>query len=136
MILSRVLKSLLWMGLISCTSVWSEKAGIESEPSNSNEEMSLFLGGSIKGSLADSCFRSINEVRRVKLVKGNLIGSDYQMQVEKRSPGYLIRLEKDGRVIQLARALKEYEIPLATAALARDHIPDGVNRSAAIQDRF
>lgn len=115
--------------------VYSEKAGIEEGDSNKNQ-MTLFLGGAIAGSLVDSCFRSMNDNRKVKLVRGNLIGSDYQMQVERRSPGFLIRLEKNGHVIQLARALKDYEIPLATAALARDHIPDGVKKSAAIRDRF
>ncbi|MCB1201314.1 MAG: hypothetical protein KDK41_11775 [Leptospiraceae bacterium] len=86
--------------------------------------------------MIDSVFRTVNEERRVKLEKGHLMGSDFQIQIEKRHPGFLVRLEKDGRVIQLARAMTDYELPFAAAVLARDHIPDGLNKTAAIRDQF
>lgn len=55
--------------------------------------------------------------------EADLYGSDYAILYEKVNQGYYIRMEKRGRLIQTARALAEYELPMAAAALARDHIP-------------
>lgn len=85
----------------------------------------LYIGGAISPALKKGCYSSINRERKVPVEEAEDVEhSDYALFYEKISYGYYIRLERKGRVIQTARALSEYELPLAAAALARDHIPE------------
>jgi len=49
---------------------------------------------------------------------------DYQIVIEKKRPGFQVRIEKMGAAIKTARALFDYEVCIAAAAIAREAIED------------
>lgn len=103
----------------------SSKAGsVEASDSKPASRVKVYIGGSISHAAKKSCYSEINRQRSVPVEEVvDLYSSDYAILYEKINQGYYIRVEKQGRLIQTARALAEYELPMAAAALARDHIP-------------
>lgn len=49
---------------------------------------------------------------------------DYQIVIEKKRPGFLVRVEKMGTALKSARALFDYEVCIAAAAISREAISD------------
>lgn len=83
----------------------------------------IYVGGAISINTKEHCYAEINKIRTTPVVEVDLLNSDYAILYEKIAYGYYIRLEKQGRLIKVARALAEYELAMAAAALARDNIP-------------
>ncbi|MDW8306349.1 MAG: hypothetical protein RML34_04700 [Leptospiraceae bacterium] len=127
MILFPVLKYWSWFSIFLLMEIifaqGATKAGGFEEPKAPRKK--VYIGGSISVPLRKACYSSINRERKIPVEEvTELQESEYAIFYEKLSQGYLVRLERRGRVIQTARALLEYELPLAAAALARDHIPE------------
>ncbi|MCS6972128.1 MAG: hypothetical protein NZL89_03810 [Leptospiraceae bacterium] len=71
-----------------------------------------------------SCLRAINRYRMHPLNFPEKGDGDFQIVIEKKSPGYQVRVEKQGTVIKTGRALYDFEVCIAAAAVARDAIAD------------
>jgi len=73
---------------------------------------------------AKSCLSALNRYRKRNLALPEKGDGEYQIIVEKKRPGYQIRVEKMGTTLKTARALYDYEICIAAAAIAREAIDD------------
>ncbi len=72
-----------------------------------------------------SCLKAINRqrVNPLELAEGDYAG-DFQIVVEKKRPGYQVRIERDGTPLRTGRALHEYEVCIAVAVITRETISD------------
>lgn len=74
---------------------------------------------------ARNCLVALNRHRRKRLLaiadKGD---GEFQIVIEKKRPGYQVRVEKQGTPLKTARALYDYEVCIAAAAMAREAIAD------------
>lgn len=73
---------------------------------------------------AASCLAQMNRNRRRPLAFPDKGDGEYQIVVEKKRPGYQVRVEKMGTSLKSARALYDYEICIAAAAITREAIAD------------
>jgi hypothetical protein len=71
-----------------------------------------------------SCLRAINRHRQYPLAFAEKGEGDFQIVFEKKHPGYQVRVEKRGTVLRTGRALHDFEVCIAAAAVARDAIAD------------
>jgi hypothetical protein len=71
-----------------------------------------------------SCLKAINRDRKRMLVIPDKGEGDYQIVIERRRPGFLVRVEKMGTALKSARALFDYEVCIAAAAISREAISD------------
>jgi len=74
--------------------------------------------------MTTSCLNAINRYRQRQLVIPEKGDGDYQIVIEKKRPGYQVRVERMGTAIKTARALFDYEVCIAAAAIAREAIAD------------
>lgn len=74
--------------------------------------------------MATSCLNAINRYRQRQLVIPEKGDGDYQIVIEKKRPGYQVRVERMGTALKTARALFDYEVCIAAAAIAREAIAD------------
>lgn len=76
-------------------------------------------------SAALSCLAALNRYRQKRLLaipeKGE---GEYQIVIEKKRPGIQVRVEKMGTALKTARALFDYEVCIAAAAITREAIAD------------
>ena len=73
---------------------------------------------------ARSCLGAINRDRKRLLAIPDRGEGDYQIVVERKRPGFQVRIEKMGIAIKTARALFDYEVCIAAAAISREAIAD------------
>ncbi|AFM11924.1 hypothetical protein [Turneriella parva] len=73
---------------------------------------------------ATSCLNAINRNRQRQLVIPEKGDGDYQIVIEKKRPGYQVRVERMGTALKTGRALFDYEVCIAAAAIAREAIAD------------
>lgn len=73
---------------------------------------------------ASSCLSQMNRQRRRPLAFPEKGDGEYQIIVERKRPGYQVRVEKMGTSLKSARALYDYEICIAAAAITREAIAD------------
>ncbi len=73
---------------------------------------------------ATSCLGLMNRNRRKRLAFPEKGDGEYQIVVERKRPGYQVRVEKMGSSLKTARALYDYEICIAAAAMIREAIAD------------
>lgn len=73
---------------------------------------------------AQSCLSLLNRNRRRLLAFPEKGEGEYQIVVEKKRPGFQVRVEKMGTSLKTARALYDYEICIAAAAITREAIAD------------
>lgn len=71
-----------------------------------------------------SCLAAMNRNRRRLLAIPAKGDGDYQFVIERRRPGYHVRVEKMGSALRTARALYDYEVCIAAASIARETIGD------------
>lgn len=72
----------------------------------------------------ESCLKSINRYRQRNLTIAEKGDGDYQIIIEKKRPGYQVRVERLGTALKTGRALFDYEVCIAAAAMAREAIAD------------
>lgn len=75
-------------------------------------------------SVAESCLVTVNRRRKRALALAQKGDGEYQIVIEKKRPGYQVRVERMGMALATARALHDYEICIAAATVARDAIAD------------
>lgn len=73
---------------------------------------------------AKSCLGALNRYRKRPLIIPDKGEGDYQIVIERKRPGFQVRVEKMGAAIKTARALFDYEVCIAAAAIAREAIED------------
>lgn len=73
---------------------------------------------------AQSCLKSLNRNRQRTLSIPDKGEGDYQIIIERRRPGFHVRVEKMGTALKSARALFDYEVCIAAAAITREIIRD------------
>jgi hypothetical protein len=73
---------------------------------------------------AKSCLTALNRDRKRPLVIPQQGEGDFQIVIEKKRPGFQVRIEKMGMAIKTARALFDYEVCIAAAAISREAISD------------
>lgn len=66
----------------------------------------------------------MNRYRNTPLVFAEKGDGDYQVVFEKKHPGYQVRVEKQGTVLRTGRALHDFEVCIAAAAITRETIAD------------
>ncbi len=71
-----------------------------------------------------NCLKSINRYRQRPLVIPEKGDGDFQIVIEKKRPGYQVRVERMGTALKTGRALFDYEVCIAAAAMAREAIAD------------
>jgi len=74
--------------------------------------------------VALSCLATVNRQRKRPLALAQKGDGEYQIVIEKKRPGYQVRVERMGIALTTARALHDYEICIAAATVARDAIAD------------
>ena len=76
----------------------------------------------------EEIIRRINQERKypISLKKEG----EYRIYVERKGGGYYLRLYLHQFLVQTARALHSYEVPLAVTALIKSHIPDSLKSSS------
>lgn len=70
------------------------------------------------------CLRAINRYRKNPVTLATKGDGDYQVVIEKRFPGYQLRVEKQGTILRTGRSLHDFEVCIAAAAMAREAIAD------------
>lgn len=75
-------------------------------------------------SAAKSCLVAINRHRKNPLVLAESGDGEFQIVIEKKRPGFQVRVEKQGTTLRTGRALFDYEVCIAAAAIAREAIAD------------
>jgi len=73
---------------------------------------------------ATSCLNAINRNRQRQLFVPEKGEGDYQIVIEKKRPGYQVRVERMGTALKTGRALFDYEVCIAAAAIAKEAIAD------------
>ena len=74
---------------------------------------------------ARSCLTAINRYRKKRMLAIPDHGEgEYQFVIEKKRPGFQVRVEKMGSALKTARALFDYEVCIAAAAITREAIAD------------
>jgi len=73
---------------------------------------------------AKSCLNSINRKRQRPLVLPEKGDGEYQIIIERKRPGYHVRIEKMGAALRTARALYDYEVCIAAGAVTKEIIAD------------
>lgn len=91
---------------------------------DSQKKITVLLAGKINYEMIGFCIAEANKERSNKLEYLESQGADYIFYFYRSGSGYLIKLWKGSELIQTARALSTYELPMAVAALSIDHIPD------------
>lgn len=66
----------------------------------------------------------MNRYRKNPLQIADRGDGDYQVIIEKKRPGYQVRVERQGTVLRTGRALHDFEVCIATAAITRESIAD------------
>jgi hypothetical protein len=99
----------------------ADKAGVTE---SSQSAIFITFSGLRDENAASNCLSALNRYRRRKLSLPEKGDGEYQIIVEKKRPGYLVRVEKQGTTLKTARALYDYEICIAAAAVAREAIGD------------
>jgi hypothetical protein len=101
--------------------VHAAKAGAEMEPP---DPVYLTIHGLRDDRAEESCLRAINRNRKRPLAFPGKGDGDYQIYIERKRPGFQVRIEKMGSALKTARALYDYEVCIAAAAIAREAIVD------------
>ncbi len=74
---------------------------------------------------AHTCLAALNRYRQKRMLAIAQSGpGEYQLVVEKKRPGYQVRIERMGTTLKTARTLFDYEVCIAAAAIAREAISD------------
>ena len=66
----------------------------------------------------------MNRYRKNPLHIADKGDGDYQVIIEKKRPGYQVRVEKQGTALRTGRALHDFEVCIAAAAITRESIAD------------
>jgi hypothetical protein len=90
----------------------------------SREPITITIQGLRDENIEKNCLRAINRYRKNPLLIAEKGDGDYQVIIEKKHPGYQVRVEKQGTVLRTGRALHDFEVCIAAAAIARDAIVD------------
>ncbi len=100
----------------------ADKAG---ESASGRGPIYVTINGLRDDAAAQSCLSALNRYRQKRLLAISTKGEgDFQIVIEKKRPGYQVRIEKMGTALKTARTLFDYEICIAAAAIARETIAD------------
>ena len=87
-------------------------------------QRTLYIHGSLSSSLQSSCLRAINRKRTNKLDAASQNIFDYRLWVQRNYSGYILRLYRGATLLKTSRALSNYELSMAAAAITATRIPD------------
>lgn len=87
-------------------------------------QRTLYIHGSLSSSLQSSCLRAINRKRTNKLDSASQNMYDYRLWVQRNYSGYILRLYHGTTLLKTSRALSNYELSMAAAAITATRIPD------------
>jgi len=107
--------------IISAPVASADKAG---DAPGGKPPIQVAINGLRDEDTAKSCLVAINRYRKRPLTLPEKGEGEYQIVIEKKRPGYVVRVEKMGTALKTARALHDYEVCIAAAAMAREAITD------------
>lgn len=102
----------------------TDKAGAKAGAYAATPAPTLITIQGIREENALSCLSQLNRNRRRLLAFPEKGDGEYQVIIEKKRPGFQVRVEKMGTALKTARALYDYEICIAAAAITREAIAD------------
>ena len=121
MIRSDLSKSLTFL-IISTLPLLADKAG---DSASGKGPIYVTINGLRDEAAAHSCLAALNRYRQKRMLAIPQHGEgEFQIVVEKKRPGYQVRVEKMGTALKTARTLFDYEVCIAAAAITREAIAD------------
>ena len=107
---------------ISTLPLLADKAG---ESASGRGPIYVTINGLRDDAAAQSCLGALNRYRQKRMLAIPQSGEgEFQIVVEKKRPGYQVRVEKMGTALKTARTLFDYEVCIAAAAITREALAD------------
>jgi hypothetical protein len=110
--------------LTICATPLLSQSQAKAGAAGNREPVTITIQGLRDENAEKSCLRAINRHRHYPLAFAEKGDGDYQIFIEKKRPGYQVRVEKRGTVLRTGRALHDFEVCIAAAAVAREAIAD------------
>jgi hypothetical protein len=110
--------------LTICATPLLSQSQAKAGAAGNREPVTITIQGLRDENAEKSCLRAINRHRQYPLAFAEKGDGDYQIFIEKKRPGYQVRVEKQGTALRTGRALHDFEVCIAAAAVAREAIAD------------
>lgn len=107
--------------IISAAPLFADKAGASE---SGKQPIYITINGLRDDDAARSCLGALNRYRKRPLAIPEKGEGEYQIVIEKKRPGFQVRVEKMGTPLKTVRALFDYEVCIAAAAISREAIAD------------